>query len=123
MTPHGYGKVMINYKVLHAHRVMVDAPKGTVVMHTCDNPLCVNPDHLKITNTWGNILDKMNKGRARGRFSGITHCPHGHERTPNNLTKFGRCRPCQDKRNREYRERLGKPTVEKGSRILEKESG
>jgi hypothetical protein len=38
-------------------------PPGKVVMHSCDNPRCVNPDHLSIGTQRDNILDSIRKGR------------------------------------------------------------
>lgn len=38
-------------------------PLGMVVMHTCDNPRCVNPDHLQLGTQRDNILDSIRKGR------------------------------------------------------------
>lgn len=37
-----------------------------LVIHKCDNPSCVNPEHLRISNTQGNIDDKMSKNRWKG---------------------------------------------------------
>jgi hypothetical protein len=34
-----------------------------VVMHSCDNPICVNPSHLKIGTTLDNVKDRDRKGR------------------------------------------------------------
>ena len=39
-------------------------PAKPVVMHTCDNPRCVNPDHLVNGTVQENNLDKQKKGRA-----------------------------------------------------------
>lgn len=39
-------------------------PASTVVMHICDNPPCVRPDHLKVGSPRDNNLDMMGKGRA-----------------------------------------------------------
>ncbi len=52
-----------------AHRFMMMIqghiiPLGHVVMHTCDNPSCVNPEHLRIGTVQDNNLDKLLKGRA-----------------------------------------------------------
>lgn len=38
-------------------------PPGMVVMHSCDNPRCVNPDHLVLGTQRDNIHDSIRKGR------------------------------------------------------------
>ncbi len=38
--------------------------KGMVVMHKCDNPSCINPDHLKIGTQTENVKDRAIKGRC-----------------------------------------------------------
>lgn len=38
-------------------------PEGMVIMHSCDNPRCVNPDHLSYGSIRDNALDAMHKGR------------------------------------------------------------
>lgn len=53
-----------------AHRIsyeMVHGPvfDGMVVMHSCDNPKCVNPDHLSAGFPSDNALDCVSKGRWR----------------------------------------------------------
>lgn len=39
-------------------------PEGLYVMHKCDNPLCVRPDHLRLGTATENCQDKLRKGRA-----------------------------------------------------------
>lgn len=41
-------------------------PKDMVVMHICDNPPCINPNHLRLGTHAENKLDSVRKGRARG---------------------------------------------------------
>ncbi len=59
----GYGITWHNNKWAYAHRVAVNATKGQVVRHLCDNPSCVNPEHLQIGTHKENSEDMVKKHR------------------------------------------------------------
>lgn len=55
-----------------AHRVAWDLtygpiPDGMLVLHRCDNPSCVRPDHLFLGTQTDNMLDRKAKGRGNHR--------------------------------------------------------
>lgn len=85
--------------VQRAHRVAwklyrrPDLPKEVHILHHCDNPLCVNPDHLFEGDQAVNMRDKALKGRQRhgedhpaykhGRYIGDKQNPIYHkDKTP-----------------------------------------
>lgn len=64
----GYGCMKINGKVVDAHRVSYqlykgEIPEGKCVLHKCDNPKCVNPDHLFLGTKKDNYDDAISKKR------------------------------------------------------------
>ena len=65
----GYGYFWLNGKQCKATRVSWEfhfesIPPEVEVMHKCDNPSCVNPDHLCLGTHQENMTDMKNKGRA-----------------------------------------------------------
>lgn len=67
----GYGACRYKGKQTTAHRVAYELevgliPTGLVVMHRCDNPLCVKPDHLVVGTQSENLRDMVAKGRYGG---------------------------------------------------------
>jgi hypothetical protein len=65
----GYGQITIQYKMYKAHRVSwemhcSDIPKGLLVCHHCDNPGCVNPEHLFLGTQKTNADDMVAKNRS-----------------------------------------------------------
>jgi hypothetical protein len=67
----GYGQFHIAGKMYGAHRIgwmlaFGPIPEGWWVLHRCDSPSCVNPDHLFLGTHGINIADKVAKGRWRG---------------------------------------------------------
>lgn len=66
---HKYGAINIRGKVSRVHRVMFEHATGTTVgqkfvLHKCDVPRCVNPDHLFVGTHTDNMRDMIAKGRA-----------------------------------------------------------
>lgn len=68
----GYGRFTIGKKSYRAHRVSWIIKYGeikdkSVIMHTCDNPSCVNIEHLKIGTQLENIIDRNYKNRQASK--------------------------------------------------------
>lgn len=97
-----YGKLLgPDGKYVLAHRASWALHHGSLadedaVLHRCDNPPCVNPDHLFLGDRADNNRDMAEKGRHFWHTQ--TRCPNGHEYTDENtLIKDGRrqCRTCR----------------------------
>lgn len=68
-SSNGYGKAHFGGRTLGAHRAAWEIyrgpiPPGLFVLHRCDVPLCVNPDHLFIGTQLDNVTDRESKGRT-----------------------------------------------------------
>lgn len=64
----GYGSFSIKGETIGSHRISYfirngEIPKGLCILHKCDNPSCVNPDHLFMGTRKDNMDDKVRKGR------------------------------------------------------------
>ncbi len=71
----GYGNISVAGRTMRAHRAAWIAkydviPRGLVVCHRCDTPLCINTDHLFLGTQKDNMADRANKLRVRKR-SGV----------------------------------------------------
>jgi len=67
----GYGKMWFDGDVVDAHRISYelhnpDFDKSMMVLHTCDNRLCVNPNHLYLGDYSDNMQDAYDRGRRNG---------------------------------------------------------
>lgn len=81
LNNNGYGSFRLKEESL-AHRISYQIFHGKIdekiqILHKCDNPKCVNPDHLFAGTHSDNMKDKAKKGRARhfgrpSQFIGVT---------------------------------------------------
>lgn len=92
----GYGKIWISKRKCEgAHRLSLiihgkELPPHCVVMHLCDNPSCVNPDHLQIGSHRDNQIDKVIKGRqAKGEKQGHSSLAEIEVKAMKHLFKLG----------------------------------
>lgn len=77
----GYGRVRRLGKLESAHRVSYELYKGPLqglhVLHSCDNPSCVNPEHLRLGTHLENQQEKAAKGRSKANpMPGEAHPSH-----------------------------------------------
>lgn len=115
----GYGLLwggLSKPRTLLAHRFSYEIHKGHIdagldMMHSCDNPGCVNPDHLTPGTTLDNILDCKSKGRMTHPFDNRVTClTGGHVLRPETIythQKSGKksCIECRRIRDREDKRR------------------
>lgn len=95
----GYGRMNYEGKGQPAHRLSYMAfvgpvPHGMMVLHKCDNPSCVNPDHLFLGRHLENKRDCMAKGRwqakpKRGSQSPVASYTDGDLARMKDLRRFG----------------------------------
>ena len=71
-SPHGYGLYSFRWKSggrqtflahIFSYQIHFGGTNKLMVCHKCDNPPCVNPDHLFLGTASDNIQDSIRKGR------------------------------------------------------------
>ena len=70
---HKQGRIFVDGKHIACARMSYiimkgDIPEGLHILHTCDNPRCINPDHLFLGTNQDNVNDKMSKGRHKTAY-------------------------------------------------------
>ena len=65
------GKCEYIHRVVFAESngLSIEDIRGWHICHTCDNPRCINPAHLFVSDNAGNMRDKALKRRAPGKLS------------------------------------------------------
>lgn len=92
------------------HRAVYEAfngpiPAGGYIDHLCRNRLCINIGHMEVVSFGENVLRGVSPAAENAQK---THCPRGHEYTPentyNNPSGFRVCRLCAKRYLHEYYE-------------------
>jgi len=118
LSHNGYGRFGVDPrsgKKVFAHRFAYELVKGPIPLglqidHLCRVRNCVNPDHLEAVTASVN-QSRGNAGKVIGAINmAKTHCPHGHEYTPENTLRrpdrpahHRECRACRDAKCRAWR--------------------
>ncbi len=121
------GELTVKRRMLRAHRLawmrfarlpLVD---GWELHHTCENKLCVNPDHLRQVSARDNLMETPTMQTAMNAAK--THCPQGHPYSGSNLYTYehrqpdGRvyryrmCKACARERQRGNRTATQAPAI------------
>lgn len=109
----GYGRFKLNGVDTSANRASlilhgVSVLPEQMACHRCDNPPCVNPEHLFAASQSENMMDARRKGRVPTHYnSAKTSCIRGHALSGNNLIvlhgKGRACRTCKNASDRQRR--------------------
>lgn len=121
VLPNGYAEVSAWGRQQRAHRLTYriakgPIPKGMDVLHSCDNPICYNPEHLSLGKDKRNVVESISRGRRNtarpNRVSnpgmyGRNECSRGHKLEGANLymtpDERRQCRACRNAAARRWR--------------------
>jgi len=108
-TTKGYAAFAPHGRTVHAHRWSYEhfvgpIPDGLELDHLCSVRHCVYPSHLESVTHAENVrrgeMGQANPNAAK------THCPYGHEYTPENTYQYGTNRQCRTCKIQGSRRRL-----------------
>ena len=95
----GYGQMTSEGTTVRAHRVTWEIengpiPVGLEIHHLCQNPACVNPNHLEVVTHEKNMHEFIPPNKLK------THCPKGHPYDEENTyivptTGWRQCKTCR----------------------------
>lgn len=115
-TPRPDGYCTFGIAKRYIHRIAYELykasiPENLILDHLCRNRACCNPDHLEP------VTHKINSQRGDNgiNMASKTHCPQGHEYTPENTAiymlngafRMRYCKQCRRNRARQRRLKLG----------------
>jgi len=115
-SPEGYGRTWFRGRLDQAHRVawikaFGEIPGKLWVLHRCDNPPCINTDHLFLGTHSDNMQDAASKGHLATANKRKMGCPQGHIYDAIDIRGSRYCKKCHNQRRRIQRVTIGSDGV------------